>query len=65
MQAKSRKWAVKETRTEVHVARASLSPCSDLPIVELFLDLNMQEIFAAACLSTIYQSINHMTIKYK
>jgi hypothetical protein len=49
MQAKSRKWAVKETRTEVHVARASLSPCSDLPIVELFLDLNMQEIFAAAC----------------
>jgi hypothetical protein len=31
VQAKSRKGVVKETRTEVHVASASLSPCSGLP----------------------------------
>jgi hypothetical protein len=31
MQAKSRKGAVKEIRTEVHVASASLSPCSGIP----------------------------------
>jgi hypothetical protein len=36
MQAKSRKGAVKETRTEVHVASASLSPCSGLPYSHSF-----------------------------
>ena len=31
IQAKSRKKSVKEYRTEIHVASASLSPCSGLP----------------------------------
>jgi hypothetical protein len=41
MQAKSRKGDVKETRTEVHVASASLSPCSGCIKNNFFYDMNI------------------------